>query len=186
LVILGTEYAGEMKKGSFTVANCFALKRGILSIRTTHYDRNSPFKAWPKRLERGNRFTGKRHPIHDPRYKSLPEGDLPCTECFKGTVTRFLPYWSELLAPSLRAGLRPIIAAHADTLRSLVKYVDGISGADIPELEIPTGNTSRPRTDSTSLAMARLPASLSAEVPSRDLPPSFLAPNKAVDRANDL
>ena len=77
----------------------------------------------------------KRHPIHDPRYKSLPEGDLPCTECFKGNVTRFLPYWSEVLAPSLRAGLRPIIAAHGNTLRALIKYVDGISGADIPELE---------------------------------------------------
>ena len=53
LVILGTEYAGEMKKGVFTVANYFAPKRGILSIRKTHYDKNSSFKAWPKRLERG-------------------------------------------------------------------------------------------------------------------------------------
>jgi len=81
----------------------------------------------------------KRHPIHDPRYKSLPEGDLPCTECLKGTVTRFLPYWSEVLAPSLRAGLRPIIVAHGTTLRALVKYVTGIFDADFPELEFPTG-----------------------------------------------
>jgi 2,3-bisphosphoglycerate-dependent phosphoglycerate mutase len=81
----------------------------------------------------------KRHPIHDPRYKGLPEGDLPCTECLKDTVTRFLPYWSEALAPSLRAGRRPIIAAHGNTLRALVKYLDGISDADIPALEIPTG-----------------------------------------------
>ena len=80
-----------------------------------------------------------RHPIHDPRYKGLPEGDLPSTECLKDTVTRFLPYWSEVLAPSLRAGRRSIIAAHGNTLRALVKYVDGISDADIPELEIPTG-----------------------------------------------
>ena len=54
-------------------------------------------------------------------------------------MTRFLPYWSEVLAPSLRAGRRSIIAAHGNTLRALVKYVDGISDADIPELEIPTG-----------------------------------------------
>ena len=81
----------------------------------------------------------KRHPMYDPRYKSLPEGDLPCTECLKDTVTRFLPYWKEALEPSLRAGHRSIIAAHGNTLRALVKYLDGISDANIPELEIPTG-----------------------------------------------
>ena len=81
----------------------------------------------------------KRHPIYDPRYKGLPEEDLPCTESLKDTVTRFLPYWSEALAPSLSAGHSPIIAAHGNTLRALVKYLDGISDADIPELEIPTG-----------------------------------------------
>jgi hypothetical protein len=57
----------------------------------------------------------------------------------KDTVTRFLPYWSEVFAPSLRAGGRSIIAAHGNTSPALVKYVDGISDADIPELEIPTG-----------------------------------------------
>jgi 2,3-bisphosphoglycerate-dependent phosphoglycerate mutase len=81
----------------------------------------------------------QRHPIYDPRYKSVPEGDLPSTECLKDTVTRFLPYWTEALAPSLNAGRRSIIAAHGNTLRALVKYLDGISDADIPELEIPTG-----------------------------------------------
>jgi 2,3-bisphosphoglycerate-dependent phosphoglycerate mutase len=81
----------------------------------------------------------KRHPVYDPRYKGLPEAVLPCTECLKDTVTRFLPYWSEGLAPSLNAGRRSIIAAHGNTLRALVKYRDGISDAEIPELEIPTG-----------------------------------------------
>lgn len=81
----------------------------------------------------------KRHPCYDPRYKTVPPADLPCTECLKDTVTRFLPYWSKALAPSLTAGRRPIIAAHGNTLRALVKYLDGISDADIPELEIPTG-----------------------------------------------
>jgi len=77
--------------------------------------------------------------MYDPRYKGLPEGDLPCTECLKDTVTRFLPYWKEALAPSLQAGRRSIIAAHGNTLRALVKYLDGISDSEIPELEIPTG-----------------------------------------------
>jgi 2,3-bisphosphoglycerate-dependent phosphoglycerate mutase len=81
----------------------------------------------------------KRNPVYDPRYKSLPEGDLPRAECLKDTVTRFLPYWKEALAPSLKAGRRLIIAAHGNTLRALVKYLDGISDADISELEIPTG-----------------------------------------------
>ena len=81
----------------------------------------------------------KRHPRHDPRYKMVPDADLPCTECLKDTVTRFLPYWSATLAPSLAAGRSPIVAAHGNTLRALVKYLDGISDAAIPELEIPTG-----------------------------------------------
>ena len=81
----------------------------------------------------------RRHPIYDPRYKNLPEGDLPSTECLKDTVTRFLPYWREALQPSLRTGRRSIIAAHGNTLRALVKYLDEISDAQIPALEIPTG-----------------------------------------------
>jgi 2,3-bisphosphoglycerate-dependent phosphoglycerate mutase len=80
-----------------------------------------------------------RHPRYDPRYKSVPEAELPCTECLKDTVTRFLPYWSAALAPSLTMGRSPIVAAHGNTLRALVKYLDGISDAAIPELEIPTG-----------------------------------------------
>jgi 2,3-bisphosphoglycerate-dependent phosphoglycerate mutase len=81
----------------------------------------------------------RRHPIYDPRYKNLPEVGLPSTECLKDTVTRFLPYWREALEPSLRTGRRSIIAAHGNTLRALVKYLEGISDAEIPELEIPTG-----------------------------------------------
>jgi 2,3-bisphosphoglycerate-dependent phosphoglycerate mutase len=81
----------------------------------------------------------KRHPIHDPRYKNLPEKDLPCTESLKDTVTRFLPYWTEGLAPSLQAGRSVIVAAHGNTLRALVKYLEGISDIEIPQLEIPTG-----------------------------------------------
>jgi 2,3-bisphosphoglycerate-dependent phosphoglycerate mutase len=80
-----------------------------------------------------------RHPVHDPRYKNLPEEYMPSAECLKDTVTRFLPYWKETLEPSLQAGHRPIIVAHGNTLRALVKYLEGISDAEIPKLEIPTG-----------------------------------------------
>jgi 2,3-bisphosphoglycerate-dependent phosphoglycerate mutase len=69
----------------------------------------------------------------------VPEADLPCTECLKDTVTRFLPYWSTALAPSLSDGRNLIVAAQGNTLRALVKYRDGISDADIPALEIPIG-----------------------------------------------
>ena len=81
----------------------------------------------------------ERHPVHDPRYRNLPEGDLPCTESLKDTVTRFLPYWKEVLEPSLQTGRKSIVAAHGNTLRALVKYMEGISDENIPELEIPTG-----------------------------------------------
>jgi 2,3-bisphosphoglycerate-dependent phosphoglycerate mutase len=81
----------------------------------------------------------ERHPRFDPRYKTVPEADLPCTECLKDTVTRFLPIWSNTLAPSLQAGHNTIVAAHGNTLRALVKYLDGIPDANIPDLEIPTG-----------------------------------------------
>jgi len=77
--------------------------------------------------------------MHDPRYKDLPETDLPCPESLKDTVTRFMPYWTQALAPSLRAKERLMVAAHGNTLRALVKYLENISDAEIPKLEIPTG-----------------------------------------------
>jgi len=81
----------------------------------------------------------ERSPAHDPRYKDLPVSDLPLAESLKDTVTRFLPYWREVLSPSLAAGHRLIIAAHGNTLRALVKHLEGISDLEIPNLEIPTG-----------------------------------------------
>jgi len=81
----------------------------------------------------------ERYPGHDPRYKNLPEADLPLTECLKDTVARFLPYWHETIAPAVAAGKRVIIAAHGNSLRALVKYLDHVSDADIINLNIPTG-----------------------------------------------
>src|SRR5262249_30908670 len=81
----------------------------------------------------------ERFPGHDTRYENLPESDLPLTECLKDTVERFLPYWTESIAPLVHAGSRVIIAAHGNSLRALVKYLDNISDNDIVELNIPTG-----------------------------------------------
>ncbi len=80
-----------------------------------------------------------RHPSRDPRYASLRPQDLPLTESLKDTVHRFLPYWRERIAPDLGAGRRVLVAAHGNSLRALVKYLDGISDADVVELNIPTG-----------------------------------------------
>lgn len=80
-----------------------------------------------------------RHPLHDPRYKTLSRDELPLTESLKDTVARFLPYWHETIAPSIGGGRRVLIAAHGNSLRALVKYLDDISEQDIVELNIPTG-----------------------------------------------
>jgi 2,3-bisphosphoglycerate-dependent phosphoglycerate mutase len=80
-----------------------------------------------------------RHPARDSRYASMPPADLPATESLKDTVARFLPYWHESIAPRIKAGSRVMIAAHGNSLRALVKYLDSISDDAIVELNIPTG-----------------------------------------------
>jgi len=80
-----------------------------------------------------------RHPSHDRRYAALPPDALPLAESLKDTVARFLPYWSETIAPAVARGRRVLIVAHGNSLRALVKYLDGVSEADIVELNIPTG-----------------------------------------------
>ena len=81
----------------------------------------------------------ERYPGSDPRYTYLTEDELPLTECLKDTVARFVPYWENTIAPSIKEGKKVIIAAHGNSLRALVKYLDGISDEAIPELNIPTG-----------------------------------------------
>jgi 2,3-bisphosphoglycerate-dependent phosphoglycerate mutase len=80
-----------------------------------------------------------RHPQHDRRYAQLPPSDLPLTESLKDTVARFLPYWHGTIAPAIAGGERVLIAAHGNSLRALVKYLDDVSDTDIVELNIPTG-----------------------------------------------
>jgi len=80
-----------------------------------------------------------RYPGSDPRYAGLQPEELPLTECLKDTVARFLPYWHDTIVPSVRAGRRVLIAAHGNSLRVLVKYLDGIADDKIVGLNIPTG-----------------------------------------------
>ncbi len=81
----------------------------------------------------------ERHPGRDPRYAGLPKDLLPLTESLESTVTRFLPYWHDQIVPDVLAGRRVLIAAHGNSLRALVKHLDGVSEADIVSLNIPTG-----------------------------------------------
>jgi 2,3-bisphosphoglycerate-dependent phosphoglycerate mutase len=81
----------------------------------------------------------ERYPGRDPRYAGMNPRDIPLTECLKDTVARFLPHWNEVIAPDVRAGRNVIVAAHGNTIRALVKYLDNVSEKDIVGLNIPTG-----------------------------------------------
>ena len=81
----------------------------------------------------------ERFPGHDRRYASLGKAELPLTESLKETVARAVPYWQNVIAPEVKAGRRVLVAAHGNSLRAMVKYLDGISENDIVGLNIPTG-----------------------------------------------
>jgi 2,3-bisphosphoglycerate-dependent phosphoglycerate mutase len=81
----------------------------------------------------------ERHPRFDRRYAGLSAAQMPATESLKITLDRVLPYWHTDIAPAILAGKRLLVVAHGNSLRAVVKYLDGIPDADIPELNIPTG-----------------------------------------------
>ena len=83
-----------------------------------------------------------RHPRHDARYAGVPASALPATESLKSTLARVKPYWEERIAPELRSGKNVLISAHGNSLRALVKMLEGVSDADITELNIPTDRKS--------------------------------------------
>ena len=83
--------------------------------------------------------TDARYPGHDPKYQELAEKDIPLTESLKDTVGRFVPFWQEVLAPTIKSGKRAIIIAHGNSLRAIVKYLDDISDSEIVGVDIPTG-----------------------------------------------
>lgn len=80
-----------------------------------------------------------RHPSHDPRYADLSPDELPASECLADNVARTVPYWESDIVPQIKAGKRVVIAAHGNSLRALVKHLEGISDEDIAGLNIPTG-----------------------------------------------
>ena len=88
----------------------------------------------PPALEKSD----ERYAGNDVRYKNMDEKNLPLTECLKDTVERFVPYWENVIAPEVKAGKNVIIAAHGNSLRALVKHLDGISDDDILKVNIPT------------------------------------------------
>jgi len=81
----------------------------------------------------------ERYSGRDPRYANLRREEIPLTESLKDTVARFLPYWHDTIAPAVKSGQRVIIAAHGNSLRALVKYLDNVRDEEIVELNIPTG-----------------------------------------------
>ena len=93
------------------------------------YDVPPPALAWDD----------ERHPRHDARYAELAPDVLPATECLKDVVERMIPYWHDAIVPALRRGDRPLVAAHGNSLRALVKHLDNVSDDEIPSLNIPTG-----------------------------------------------
>jgi len=116
--------------------------QGLNKAETTAQYGEHQVKIWrrsydtpPPALE----IADPRWPGRDPRYADLPREDVPLTESLKDTVGRFLPFWHTAVVPALQAGRKPIIAAHGNSLRALVKYLDTVSEAAITELNIPTG-----------------------------------------------
>jgi 2,3-bisphosphoglycerate-dependent phosphoglycerate mutase len=100
----------------------------VLVWRRSYNTPPPPLEANDPRSERG-----------DLRYAKLPPEQIPLTECLKDTVARVLPFWNESMAPAIRAGRRLVVAAHGNSIRALVKYLDGISDDAIVSLNIPNG-----------------------------------------------
>ncbi|CAK9012608.1 unnamed protein product [Durusdinium trenchii] len=102
----------------------------------------------------------KYHPCHEAKYADLDPKDLPDTECLKDTIARVMPYWEETIAPALKAGKTVFVAAHGNSIRAIVKMIEGLSDDVIPGLEIPTGT---PLVYELDKDLKPLPTSLAVE-----------------------
>ncbi len=116
--------------------------QGLNKAETAEKFGEAQVKIWrrsydtpPPALEPGD----ERHPARDARYSRLGASAIPLTECLKDTVARFLPFWEDTIAPAIKSGQRVLIAAHGNSNRALIKYLDQVSDADIVELNVPTG-----------------------------------------------
>ena len=115
---------------------------GLDKAETRERYGDEQFRKWrrsydvpPPPLERGSRYDVS----GDARYRHVPPDVVPATECLADVVVRMLPYWYDAIAPDLIAGRTILVAAHGNSLRALIKHLEGISDADITQLEIPTG-----------------------------------------------
>ena len=99
----------------------------------------------------------ERHPRFDARYAALPPDVLPASECLADVVDRMLPYWYDAIVPDLRDGHTVLVVAHGNSLRALIKHLDGISDADIAEVNLPTGVPMRYELGDDMLPVSRVP-----------------------------
>jgi 2,3-bisphosphoglycerate-dependent phosphoglycerate mutase len=116
--------------------------QGLDKVETSHRHGGEQVLLWrrsydvpPPALDRDD----PRHPGNDPRYSWMPPELLPATECLADVVERMLPYWYDAIVPDVRRGRRVLVAAHGNSLRALVKHLDGLSAAEVVDLNIPTG-----------------------------------------------
>lgn len=116
--------------------------QGLNKAETAQKFGETQLKLWrrgydvrPPALEKDD----PRHPRHDPRYRELSDEETPATESLKDTLARTLPCWHDQITPLIRSGKRVLLVAHGNSLRALVKHLDGVSDADIVDLNIPTG-----------------------------------------------
>ncbi len=116
--------------------------QGLDKVETSHLHGGEQVLLWrrsydvpPPALDPGD----DRHPGNDPRYSWMPPELLPATECLADVVDRMLPYWYDAIVPDIRRGRRVLVAAHGNSLRALVKHLDGLTDAEVVDLNIPTG-----------------------------------------------
>ncbi len=115
--------------------------QGLNKAETTRQYGEEQVKVWRRSYDippPALKKTDARHPKHDPRYADLKAKELPATESLKETVARFVPYWRAKILPALKRGERVIIVAHGNSLRALVKHLDGMGEDEIVALNIPT------------------------------------------------
>jgi 2,3-bisphosphoglycerate-dependent phosphoglycerate mutase len=116
--------------------------QGLDKLQTTERHGPEQVYAWRRSYDTPPppvELDSPEHPANDPRYSHLPPDVLPATECLKDVVTRVLPYWYDRIAPQLLDGMNVLVTAHGNSLRALLKHLEGVSDTDIAEVNIPTG-----------------------------------------------
>src|SRR3990167_7739292 len=143
--------AGETlkkEKFSFDIVFTSILKRAVdtttIVLKELHLEKIPVEKTWRLNERHYGALQGlnekeRTKQGEDPLFASLSESELPATECLKDTYARVLPYWEKEIAPAIRKNKRVLVSAHGNSIRALVKYLDGISDEEISELNIPTG-----------------------------------------------